>query len=264
VEDIIKLLEARAATLKKAITKAEKDKDSYPEGRLRISANKNRTRYYKVDRSGDTQGEYLTKEQYRMALTLAQKDYNKQFLKQAKLELATLEHSISQLSKENTDLAYQKLSAHRQNLITPYILTDDLYAQKWQSIACKTNTFLTEKKIYDTRRGERVRSKSEAIIADILYELQIPYHYEKALELKDKSVRYPDFTLLKKRTREEIYFEHFGLWDNEDYLKESLRKLDEYRKNGIYLGNNLLFTYETQDNPLDIKGIKAMLKAVLQ
>ena len=93
--------------------------------------------------------------------------------------------------------------------------------------------------------------------------MQIPYHYEKALELKDKSVRYPDFTLLKKRTREEIYLEHFGLWDNEEYLSESLRKLDEYRKNGIYLGNNLLFTYETKDNPLDIKGIRAMLKAVL-
>ena len=115
---------------------------------------------------------------------------------------------------------------------------------------------------YDTRRGEKVRSKSEAILADMLYDLGIPYHYEKPLIINNGIVRYPDYTLLKVKTREEIYMEHFGLLENEEYRRGCLNKLDEYRKNGIYPGKNLILTYETSDNPLDIKGIKEMFKEI--
>ena len=38
---------------------------------------------------------------------------------------------------------------------------------------------------------------------------------------------------------------------------------NEYRRSGIYPGKNLIFTYETDDSPLDIKGIKEMLKELL-
>ena len=263
MEEIIQRMKTRANTLKKAIARAEKDKKTFPEGRLRVSMSNNRTRYYLVDQPGDTQGKYLTKDQMHIATLLAQKNYNLQFLKQASWELAKLEQIISQLSQENSDLIYQNLPEHRKSLVTPYLLSEDFYAKEWQSQVYKTNPYLTEKKIYDTKRGEKVRSKSEAIIADILYELDIPYHYEKALKLKGDIVRYPDFTLLKRKTGEEIYLEHFGLWDQEEYRNESLRKLDEYRENSIYLGKNLLFTYETQESPLDIKGIRKMLKSVI-
>ena len=51
--------------------------------------------------------------------------------------------------------------------------------------------------------------------------------------------------------------------DDEDYRKENMYKLDLYRANGIYPGKNLIFTYETADNPLDINGIRRMLKDIL-
>lgn len=152
------------------------------------------------------------------------------------------------------------MSEGRQNLIRPYILSDDQFAHEWQSRTFKTNPYRIENKIYDTRKGEKVRSKSEAIIADMLFEMGIPYHYEYPLRLKDGNVRFPDFTILKVSTREEIYLEHFGLLDDEEYRKENMYKLDIYRANGIYIGKNLLFTYETVDTPLDINGIRRMLK----
>ncbi len=80
------------------------------------------------------------------------------------------------------------------------------------------------------------------------------------LVLKNGGTRYPDFTLLDVRAREEVFLEHFGLLDDEEYRRNCLHKLDEYRNNGIYPGRNLIFTYETEENPLDIKGIKKMLK----
>ena len=50
--------------------------------------------------------------------------------------------------------------------------------------------------------------------------------------------------------------------ENEEYRRGCLNKLDEYRKNGIYPRKNLILTYETSDNPLDIKGIKEMFKEI--
>ncbi len=57
--------------------------------------------------------------------------------------------------------------------------------------------------------------------------------------------------------------EHFGLLDDTDYLDSCLQKLDEYRKNSIYPGRNLICTYETAEHPLDIKGIRQMIKDLL-
>jgi len=160
-------------------------------------------------------------------------------------------------------MSYDKLSLTRKNLVNPYILPDNIYAKNWQEESYKTSNYLPECKVYSTKRGEMVRSKSEAIIADILYELKIPYKYEKALVLKNGTIKFPDFTVLNKKTRQEVYIEHFGLLDDELYLSSNLLKLDEYRNNGIYLGKNLLFTYETEDSPLDIKGIRKMFRELL-
>ncbi len=264
-EEILELMQLRAAALRKAITKAEGEEGKFPDGRLRVSANysSNRQRYYIVTEDGDRFGHYIKKHDRALAKALAQKDYNQDFLKEARYELAKLEQSISLLSKQNADLAFQKLSVNRQILINPYLQTDESYIQEWLTKPFKTSTFMEEKKIYDTKKGEKVRSKSEAIIADSLYELGIPYHYEKALKLKSGVTRYPDFTLLKVSTGEEIYLEHFGLLDDEEYRSENLRKLEEYKRNGIYIGKNLLFTYETGSTPLDIKGIRQMLKEIM-
>ena len=47
-----------------------------------------------------------------------------------------------------------------------------------------------------TERGERVRSKSEKIIADKLFLQNIPYHYERPIYLKGFGMVYPDFCCL--------------------------------------------------------------------
>ena len=61
-----------------------------------------------------------------------------------------------------------------------------------------------------TERGERVRSKSEKILADYFYSHNIPYKYEHPLYLTGFGIVYPDFTVLSQRTRHEMYWEHNG------------------------------------------------------
>ena len=47
---------------------------------------------------------------------------------------------------------------------------------------------------YITDAGERVRSKSELVIANLLYKNNIPYMYECPLKINNNTV-YPDFTV---------------------------------------------------------------------
>ncbi|WP_143754310.1 hypothetical protein [Butyrivibrio proteoclasticus] len=237
---------------------AEKAEKTFPDGHLRVSRNKRQTRYYKMTDSADKVGEYLPMKESDKIKTLAQKDYNKHFLKTAKAEMEMLDKFLQKykISAENT---YNNLIPERKNLVTPYILTDDLIVKEWQSKTFKPNPYKPEHKIHDTKRGEKVRSKSEAFIADTLYEFGIPYRYEYPVKMFNGEIKYPDFTILKVKTREIIYFEHFGKMGDEGYRIDTMEKMDLYRASGIYPGKNLIFTYETENNPLDIKGMRKML-----
>ena len=253
-------LKERLELLEKAIKKAEREPNAFTEGRLRISKSPTQTRYYKMTRKMDTKGEYIPADKMDTVRRLAQGDYNKKFLKHACEELELLKKFKTKYTEKTAEYTYEHLSQERKKLVTPYILSDELFAKEWQAKTYKPNPYMSENRIYDTRNGERVRSKSEAILADMFYELGIPYRYECPLRLKNGVIKYPDFTLLKVDTKEEFYLEHFGMLDNELYRRDNMRKLDEYRDGGIYLGKNLLITYETEDNPLDIKGIRRMFK----
>ena len=264
MNDVIAILFAQRDKLKGALKAAEREEGTFPEGRLRVNKSPKQTRYYQVLKDADTTGKYLSMQDKKTIRQLAQKDYNKVFLRNARAELKGIEKILKIYQKYNSEAVYDCLSKERKSLVTPYMITDKLYAEKWQSLTYKSNPFMIENKKYDTKKGDLVRSKSEAIIADMLFDLEIPYRYECALKLKNGQTRYPDFTLLKNKKREEIYLEHFGLLDNEEYRADCLRKLDEYKNSGIYIGKNLLFTYETENTPLDIKGIKRMLKEIIQ
>ena len=49
--------------------------------------------------------------------------------------------------------------------------------------------------------------------------------------------------------------------DYEDYRRNNIKKLDEYRKNEIYPGKNLILTYEAEGSYLNIKEIRKMILA---
>lgn len=117
----------------------------------------------------------------------------------------------------------------------------------------RTSGFITEK-------GERVRSKSEKIIADKLYAMGIPYRYEYPITLANGICVYPDFTMLKMPERKEVYLEHLGLLDDELYLQLIWRKLNSYGENGIFIGDNLLITFESSRYPLNTKMLEGVLK----
>lgn len=120
------------------------------------------------------------------------------------------------------------------------------------------NKFYEEKLIHRTKRGEMVRSKSEVIIANMLYDADIDYHYEEPLSLKDGSTRSPDFTISKAgRT---FYWEHLGMLQNEEYRKSWDLKRKQYEENGIVEGQNLIISKDGLDGSLDSQEIDRLIK----
>jgi energy-coupling factor transporter ATP-binding protein EcfA2 len=93
--------------------------------------------------------------------------------------------------------------------------------------------FLEKWLIHQTRRGEAVRSKSEVIIADLLYAKGLEYEYERPLPGADGSTRYPDFTVDDAESGVTVYWEHLGLLSDPSYADRWERKLAWYREQGI-------------------------------
>ena len=81
-----------------------------------------------------------------------------------------------------------------------------------------------------------MRSKSEVIIADLLYAKGIDYAYERPFYGKEGSRRVPDFTIEDAETGATVYWEHLGLLTDPTYRQRWERKQEWYAKQGIVEG----------------------------
>ncbi len=138
-------------------------------------------------------------------------------------------------------------------------MDDETYIKEWQEVEYTGKGFAEGVPEIYSERGERVRSKSEKIIADKLYKAGIPYRYEYPM-IVGISKFHPDFTILDIKNRKEILLEHLGMMDNAEYVSNALWKIAEYERNGIVLGKDLILTYETSREPFDGRMLERALR----
>ena len=154
---------------------------------------------------------------------------------------------------------YYKLYEGKRILIEPDILPVSEKIKRFEQEEYQGLPFdENDKTEFYTNRGERVRSKSEKIIADELNRLGIPYRYEKPLKLLvDNRIKefYPDFTAMNISTGELKYVEHLGMLDNPVYFKNTLSKLDVYEKNDLLIGRDVILIHESSYRPLNTRVI---------
>jgi len=89
-----------------------------------------------------------------------------------------------------------------------------------------------EGKVHRTLTDIMVRSKSETIIANMLFERGIPFTYETPLYAKDGTFFLPDFTIMWQGR--EWYWEHLGMLNNEKYRNHWDTKKKWYIENDYY------------------------------
>jgi len=118
--------------------------------------------------------------------------------------------------------------------------------------------------IHKTLKGELVRSKSEVIIANMLYESEIPYEYEKELSLGEDGIRIPDFTIDDAESGRLFYWEHCGMMSDRHYRQRWEEKKSLYAKHGIVEGENLIISCDDANGSIDSLMIKALIEKHLQ
>ena len=232
-----------------------------PEGTLRLFYRNGRVHCYRRKATTDRHGKYISAKEVSLAKDLAEKSYAQKVLRRIQEELVLLDPYIDYVEKKSAEKEYGKMCVPRREFVEPVLMTGEEAAQRWAAEPYTLSQYKPEFRKYPTKRGELVRSKSEVMLANMFYELGIPYRYEQVVKTRDGKVYAPDFTLWHKKRREEHYHEHFGLMDDPDYRRDRfLRKIDAYRKSGIYFGKNLTATFEGDGAVFDMNEIRKMFE----
>jgi hypothetical protein len=234
-------------------------------GTLLVCQNARKCNIYK--QTDDGEREYLGKDKQEEIQKLAKKAHYQKMLSAARKERDQIQKCIRTLNSgtgiTDIDDVYPSLNKVIRRTEGPFTMTDDGYVSKW----LKKNNYLRNNRElngqYKTLKGEYVKSKSEVIIADRLTYYGVPYVYEITTAADAfVDMRYPDFLILNKRTKGEFYWEHLGKMGDPQYAARNQIKMEQFAKQGIILGKNLIVSLECGDRPLSTEYVDSVIKGL--
>lgn len=240
------------------IEKGKERLQNAPEGTLQVSGRKDATQYYYCNDDGEKT--YIRKENQDIIQKLAQKEYDKRVLRFAEKRSKQIKRLTKDYEEDEIEKIYWLEHPEKRRVICPVEVPWEEQLKQWEEEIYTPKSFQEGTAVILTEKGERVRSKSEKIMADFFYNNGIPYKYEKTLYLKNVGIVYPDFTFLSPVLRKEIYWEHDGRMDDPKYAEYAVRKIHAYEQSDIWPGERLILTFETEKTILDIEIIKKLLE----
>ncbi|MCQ2549786.1 MAG: hypothetical protein MJ134_07075 [Lachnospiraceae bacterium] len=237
--------------------KAENEVKHLPKGKLRCTKSNGCHQYY-------LDGKYVSKDQRELIGKIAKRNYLEKLLEMLARSIKAIDYVEKYYETSQLDNVYNSMCPGRRQLVEPITETlkqkiEKFMAQTYEPLSFKEN----DTSEYYSNNGERVRSKSEKLIADELSNRGIPYKYEMPLTLETSGrtvIFRPDFTIMNKRTGKRYILEHLGMLDNPDYLNHALDKINIYEKNGYLLGDKLIILHETSMAPLSTNVMKSYIE----
>ena len=164
-------MEKQRILLQQYLDTAQTSLSEKPEGKLLICRNRSHDQYYCKPNPKENKRVYISKTNLSLIKSLAQKDYDLLFIRAVeKLALETEDFINRNLCRDIHDFyqtlakVYTDLSPSRKNLVTPYVLPDDMYVQEWEKsfievkVSLKMLQELSQKTV--NLSGRRVRKSS--------------------------------------------------------------------------------------------------------
>lgn len=265
VFEITKKVNERLEYLKLMEEDIETRLKKFPRGKLYVApgTTPNAYRYYIRKNPQDKLGEYLDKSKESLRDKLAYKKYYSILQQNVEEEIRKLERIQKLQVADSITETYRKLNPGVKKLINPISVDNSTLEKAWREIPYEGLEFdPSDETEYYSELKERMRSKSEVLIANEMLHNNIPYKYECPITRKNGELLYPDFTILDIKRRRVVYWEHLGRMGDMDYVMKNIWKLDEYKKMGIYLGVNLFLTFESGMKPLGTNEILAVIKEI--
>ena len=189
-----------------------------------------------------------------LAEKLAEKNYLQTQLAIKIKQAKAMEQFIELYPINYTNLALSSVSEGDRELLKRKYSDWVKATEEWQKQYYEPKNDHPEQLNVPTKSGIKVRSKSEAMIANALFDNQIPFHYEMEWKIGDVRIN-PDFTILHPGNHQIYIWEHFGMMNNKKYIQSTRQKLNTYLDNEIIPLVNLITTYEDSTNPLDIRRV---------
>lgn len=247
-------------SIKDELEKISKLLPTLPEGRISIRT-PNGVPRYRGTLNGDEH--YFTKEE----LPLVKQLIFRRYLELRQRDLIVRQRALLKATRVLSGEPGKADDFLLNNPIRADLIKDMLYeinepAFIWMSAPSSTLAPHQEKRTEPTVAGYNVRSKSEVLIISVFNTRHLYYRYEDPLTLGGR-IFYPDFSIYIPDTHDIIWYEHFGMMDDPLYAKRTYDKLGFYSKHGIIQGINLITTFETSDEKLNIDKINAALDTIL-
>lgn len=260
---LVERMRARKAEIEHLLKERESALRDAPEGKIRIVSKGKYIQYYLRNVPSEIEGTYLKRDQDSLAAALVQKDYDCKLIRELKVEIKLLDRMLDEYRPERIDELYRSLHDYSKPMIRPARLPDEEYVNRWMRVEYEKKAFEEDAPDHFTANGERVRSKSEILIADALSRHNIPYRYEYPIHIRGIGTVHPDFTCLNVRKRQVYLWEHCGMMSDPEYADYATNKIEKYALAGYYPGENLILSFETASKPLSSRIIEGNINKYL-
>lgn len=231
--------------------------ENLPEGRLHAIKSSGRIYYYLRD--GSETDRYIGTEDNELVRQLKARKFAERSLSAAKKDEKLLLRLID---------GYESLSPERIMSAIPqtywtespdYIEgIDFVSAEEWANAPYRKSCSYLNQLTHTTLKGDLVRSKSEAIIANLLFSKNIPYRYEEEIEIAGR-IFTPDFIVAVSGEGRVKILEHAGMMSNREYRNAFAWKVSQYIASGFMPLDNLFITYDDMDGNINTKLIESVI-----
>lgn len=251
----------RAKEIESYVKMLEQETKLLPKEKIYSSSSHGSSQYHIVNTK--KQKLYLSKKHISKIADCVQREYNEKILAELGKELCALEYLEKNCKSRILEQIYLDMPEAKRIFVEPVISIDIEYVKAWQAVEYEHMGFAEDSPEYYTDKGERVRSKSEVIIANKLFSNGVPYRYEFPIYKDGRIVANADFLCLNVNTRKEYIWEHFGMMDNVEYANSAVKKIANFQKMGYYLGKNMIATFESNLCPQNTYLMEDMIKKYL-
>ena len=249
---------------------------SCPPGSLRVYTSRDRVLYTQaMHHNGKWQRRGISKDK-QLLRALARKEFLREVIGQFDHDIAVITDALTSFRGFDADAVLKVLKTRYPKLPGEYFydpnwipsprttdegLNSRLQAcREWAKQPYEKSTYKQWEKKVRTSRGLLVRTKSEALICEMLYNYGIPFRYEQVLHVED-GILVPDYTF-RAADGSHFYWEHAGMLTKPKYSFRHHLKMLQYESEGIYPWQRLIVTYDI-DNEIDLERIDSVIQNFL-
>ena len=259
---------------KKLLMDSEREIQRMPSGNLRCYRHQGRLVFRHAERLDGITALHGINRNPELIAQLARKEYLQKLHDAAEWDAGLLSQLTDRYKSldpkdifESMSRAARKVPDH-SFLAAGKVLPDDFFEEKraarmeehrkWAMEKYEQSTYKPEEKIHLTSSGVYVRSKSEALISEKLFDREVPNRYEQIIRLDGR--RYaPDFTF-QDASGDWFFWEHAGKMNETEYVRRHLKKRSMYERFGIVPWENLIITYDTVDGGINMALIDSIIR----